>query len=167
MTKGLRVRTGVRTPITRYPVSPEVEIPPPLPAPVTLHGVQRRGVVPYVVFHEGGDEVVAVVVALVPPETEGLAGLGAGLLEDVDAEPLLPGLIALAFQELILRALIYEDGAVVREGALAYQLGRVLSAPRLFVGAEVGGERLPPVRDLRGGADRGECRDAAVEVGVL
>ena len=45
--------------------------------------VQRLRVVHYMILHEGGNEVVAVVVTLAPSEGEGLAGLGARGLEDL------------------------------------------------------------------------------------
>ena len=94
------------------------------------------------VFHEGGDEVVAVVVPFAPTEDQALAGLLARLPEDVEAEPLLSELVALALQELVLRTLVHEDGAPGGEGLFADELAGVLLPPRPLVGTEVGGERL-------------------------
>lgn len=54
--------------------------------PVTSRRAKRFGVMADVVGHERGDEIVAVVVALLPAQHQPLPGGLAGLLEDVRVE---------------------------------------------------------------------------------
>jgi hypothetical protein len=82
-------------------------------------------VVTQVIFHEGGDEVVAVVVALLHAQLERL--IGARLAQQLRAE--------LAFEELIPGALIDQQRA--RKAPRAQQLDRVVLRPGGAIFAEV------------------------------
>src|SRR5918992_1361052 len=107
----------------------------------------------YVVFYQGRDEVVAVIVALVPAQGQRLAGRSARLLQDAGVE--------LLFEKLVGRALVHENGAAVGEGVFADELAGVVLAPCCFVRAEVVRERLFAPGGAGGGRDWGEGRDAA------
>src|SRR3712207_3294476 len=111
------------------------------------------------ILHEGGYEVVAVVVALVPPEAQGLVGLSARALENLRVE--------LLIQELVRCALIHEYAAAVGERALADQLARIVLAPFFLVGAKVSRERLLAPRRARRRGYGGKRGDASVPVWVL
>ena len=92
---------------------------------------QLCGVVPHVVLDEAGDEIVAVIVAGVPAQGQGLAGLGAGGLE--------PLRLQLRGQELVVQALVHQDRAA--EGAASHQLAGVVFGPGAVVVAQNGRPR--------------------------
>src|SRR5690606_5241358 len=105
-----------------------------------------------VVLHEGRDEVVAVVVALLHAQAQGLAALPAGFGEALGLQ--------LALEEGVARALVDEDRRRVLRRT--HELRRVVAGPRFAIVAEVSAEGLLAPRDLGGGDDRRERRDRAV-----
>ena len=121
---------------------------------------QYLRVVVQVVGHEGGDEVVAVVVAGMPAQVQCLAGLGAGQLEQMRVQ--------LHRQKLVGQALVDQDAARDRVRCAARPSGRVAScaAQAAAVGAQVAGEGLASPRALAGRADRRKSRDRLEQPGV-
>src|SRR5687768_10309298 len=95
---------------------------------------------------ERGDEIVAVVVVIVPAQLERLIGGVAGSFEHLRIE--------LFAEEFVAPALIDEDSA--GELLLADELARVPRPPALFVGAEVIRERFLAPRAAHRRANRGE-----------
>ena len=111
------------------------------------------------VFDEGRDEVIAVVVAGMAAQGERLPGLGAGLLEDLGQQ--------LLDQEFVAQALVDQDAAGERRaGVRCHQGAGVILLPRVFVGAEVAAEGLLAPRATAWRGDRREGRDRAEQVGV-
>ena len=106
-----------------------------------------------VVRHEGGDEVVAVVVALMQAQGEGLA---------VAAHPLEAVRVELGGQKLVGHALIDEDRRAAP--AVLHQRAGVVLAPHRPVGAEVAAEGLLAPRAPAGRGDRREGRHRAVQI---
>src|SRR5829696_4370612 len=120
---------------------------------------QGLRVVPYVVLHEGRDEVIVVVVAFMPAQGQRLSRFLAGRFEGPRVELLL--------QEFVRGSLVHEYRPTIGVGTLAYQLAGVVLAPEFFVGAQVPRKRLLSPRGPHGSRDGGEGRDRGVEVGVL
>src|SRR4051794_31338740 len=86
-----------------------------------------------VVLYEGGDEEVAVVVAVAQPHVEADPGRTARFLEQLWLE--------LSFDEAILSPLVDEDRGAL-PSAICDQRGRVVFAPCRAIRAEVARERL-------------------------
>jgi len=87
-------------------------------------------VMPQVIGHEGRDEVVAVVVARVPPQGERLRGARARRLEHL--RPQLLG------EKLVVEPLVDQDSAGIgRRGLRRHELARVVGLPYLAIGAEI------------------------------
>src|SRR3954470_9983509 len=107
-------------------------------------------------LHEGGYEEVAVVVALLHPQSQRYAGFFASAGKQPGPQ--------LAFQERVGRALVDEDFA--QGGAVLDQGDGVVGAPGGAVGAEIAAERLLAPRDLARRDDRGEGGDAPVAAGI-
>src|SRR4051812_13413137 len=108
------------------------------------------------VLHEGRDEIVRVVVALLHPEGERDAGVAAGGFEQFRSQ--------LSFEEAVGSALIDEDFR--KAGAILDERDGVRRAPGAAVGAEVAAEGFLAPGDLRGCDDGGESGYAAVTAGI-
>src|SRR5215217_752550 len=119
--------------------------------------VQRRGVVPQVVLHERGDEVVAVVIPLMDAQRERLPRGVASLLQQLRLELLL--------EELVARALVHQQRGKPRLRG-ADELRGVVLAPRGSVLAQVALERLLSPGHAHGRDDGREGGHGAVALRI-
>src|SRR5689334_2849983 len=94
--------------------------------------LEPRRVPPQMIGHEGGDEIIAVVVAALTPEREANAGLLACCVQEFGLE--------LLGQELIGIAIV--DQKLGKLGAVLDQRDGVVVAPGLLVVAEIASKRL-------------------------
>ena len=118
--------------------------------------------VPQMVFHEGADEVVAVVVTGVAAQGQRLGSRFTGLLQQVRVQ--------LLGQELVGQPLVHQDalGKQRRQAtgvALADQLGRVVRGPGTTVWAQVASESFLAPRALHGRADGRDGAEAGKRSG--
>src|SRR4051812_23370445 len=103
----------------------------PLPVPAQM------------ILDEGGDEIIAVVVALLHPQRQRDPGLPAGRVEQLGSQ--------LAFEEAVASSLINED--LRNAGVILDERDGIRLAPRRAVWSEIAAERLLAPRDLRRGDD--------------
>src|SRR5688500_1631476 len=115
-------------------------------------GLERARVMAQVIVHEGRDEEVAVVVALVDAQLERLSRAGACRLEELGLE--------LALEELVAGPLVDEE--LARKRALREQRDRVVFGPAVPSFAEVARERLLPPGHLARRHNRRERRNRSV-----
>src|SRR5687768_995314 len=109
------------------------------------------------VFHEGRDEIIAVVVALLHAQGERDVGGTTGGVKQLRLQ--------LTLQEAVRGALV--DEQIVDTGAVLNQGDGVVSAPKGPIRDEVAAERLLPPRHPRRRRDRREGGDASVAAGIL
>src|ERR1700687_3009125 len=118
--------------------------------------LQPRGMPAQMILHEGGNEVVAVVVAAVETKDEGDFRLRTCLLEQFQAK--------LLHQERVGIAAI--DEKIGKPGAVLDQRDGVMLAPRFPAIAEITPQRLDAPRYLRGRHDWRKSAGGAVTIGV-
>src|SRR4029077_13837556 len=110
----------------------------------------------HVIGHEGGNEVLAVVIAALATQIQRDTGLCTGPLQQFRAKLLL--------QERICIADIYQE--IRKSGAVLDQRDGIMLAPRFLLVAEITSECLDAPGDLRGRDDRREGAGSAVAIGV-
>src|ERR1700738_3688167 len=98
----------------------------------------------HMIGHEGGNEVVAMVIAGLATESERDACLRACTLQQFRAK--------LFRQERI--SIAYIDQKIGKPGAVLDQKNRIMLTPGIYVVAQVACQRLDAPGDLRGGCDR-------------
>ena len=109
-----------------------------------------------VILHEGGDEIIAVVVTRLKPQHQRDAGHFAGRVEQSGTK--------LFGQELILLALIHQQFRQMRP--VFDQRDRVMLAPACRIFAEIARKHLLAAGNLRRRDDGREGGDAAKAIGV-
>src|SRR5436190_5433517 len=97
-----------------------------------------------VIRHEGGNEVVAVVVAFLHPQGERDGRLGAGTFQQFRTELFLQKWVGVSDI----------DQEFGKSGAVLDQRNRVMLAPRLLVASEIAAKRFYAPRHLRRSTDR-------------
>src|ERR1700742_2010384 len=100
----------------------------------TLSVCQSLRMPAQMIAHEGGDEIVAVIVTFLPAQGEGDAGLLAGRLQQIWPELLLHKLIGIAVV----------DQKFAKFRAVLDQGDRIVLAPASLVVAEIAAKRLGP-----------------------
>ena len=108
------------------------------------------------VCHEGRDEVVAVVVALLSAQGQVDSFFSASLFQEVRFQ--------LFFEKIVRLALIDEDGFVPR--CRLYEFACIVGHPGFFVVSQVGVEGFLSPRTLRGRGDGREGRERAVSLRI-
>src|ERR1700737_1701930 len=107
-----------------------------------------------VIGHEGGNEIVAVVVALLETEGQVNSCLRTCTFQQFRAK--------LFRQERIGIAAV--DQKIGKSGAVLDQSNRIMLAPCFSIVAEIASQRLDAPRDLRGCYDRRESAGGAVAI---
>src|SRR5262245_3586108 len=127
------------------------------PSPPQSRGLEPLRVPAHMLRHEGGDEIVGMVVTLLQPQGQRHVALAAGRGEQLRLQ--------LRRQELIAIALVDQD--VARPAECRHQCRGIIVRPGRLIGAEIATECLLPPRHLAGRHDGREGRDGLVLVGIL
>jgi hypothetical protein len=111
------------------------------------------------ILHEGLDEIIAMVVAFMAAQAQGMANLGTDLFKHVR--------VKLFFQEFVGQTLIDQDFRTAGvAGMEPHENARIMLFPSLAVTAQISAERLFAPGAFRWRADRRERRNRAVKAGV-